>query len=183
VVAAAALVQAAQTIASRNVDPIESAVVSVTQIHAGDTWNVIPDAAVLRGTTRAFTPEVQALVERRLREICDGTAATYGTAVKLRYERRYPPLVNAARETEVCALVLERMVGAQNVVRVAPTMGAEDFAFMLQAKAGCYVFVGNGPGEGGCMLHNPRYDFNDQVLPLGASYWVNLVEHVLAKGA
>ena len=180
-VAATALVQALQTIPSRNVDPIESAVVSVTQIHAGDTWNVIPNTAVLRGTTRAFRPEVQDLIERRLREISGGMAATYGTEVKVRYERRYPPTVNALRETEICTSVLERMVGAQNVNRVPPVMGSEDFAFMLQAKAGCYVFVGNGPGEGGCMLHNPHYDFNDEVLPLGASYWTTLVEHILAR--
>lgn len=181
VVAASALVQALQTITSRNVDPIESSVVTVTQVHAGDTWNVIPDAAVLRGTTRAFRPEVQDLIERRMREICAGIAATFGPRVNMRYERRYPPTVNAARETEICASVLERMVGPENVVRVPPVMGSEDFAFMLQAKAGCYVFVGNGPGEGGCMLHNPHYDFNDEVLPLGASYWANLVEHLLAK--
>jgi amidohydrolase len=183
VVAAAALVQTLQTIPSRNTDPIESAVVSVTQIHAGDTWNVIPNAAVLRGTTRAFKPEVQDLIERRIREICAGIAAAHGTEVTVRYERRYPPTVNAVRETEVCTSVLERMVGAENVARVPPTMGSEDFGFMLQAKAGCYVFVGNGPGEGGCMLHNPHYDFNDQVLPLGASYWANLVEHILAARA
>jgi amidohydrolase len=183
VVAASALVQALQSITSRNVDPIESSVVSVTQIHAGDTWNVIPDAAVLRGTTRAFRPEVQDLIERRVREISSGIGATYGTQVKVRYERRYPPTVNAPRETEICASVLERMVGAENVVRVPPVMGSEDFAFMLQAKAGCYVFVGNGPGAGGCMLHNPHYDFNDEVLPLGASYWVSLVEHILAARA
>lgn len=183
VVAASALVQALQTITSRNVDPIESAVVTVTQFHAGDTWNVIPDSAVVRGTTRAFKPEVQDLVERRMREICAGIAATYGAQVKIRYERRYPPTVNAARETEICASVLERMVGPENVVRVPPVMGSEDFAFMLQAKAGCYVFVGNGSGEGGCMLHNPHYDFNDEVLPIGASYWANLVEHILAKHA
>jgi hippurate hydrolase len=183
VVAASALVQALQTIASRNVDPIESAVVTVTQVHAGDTWNVIPDTAVLRGTTRAFRPDVQDLIERRMREICAGIAATYGVQFKIRYERRYPPTVNAVRETEICASVLERMVGPENVVRVPPVMGSEDFAFMLQAKAGCYVFVGNGPGEGGCMLHNPHYDFNDEVLPLGTSYWVNLVEHLLPKRA
>jgi amidohydrolase len=183
VVAASALVQALQTITSRNIDPIESAVVTVTQVHAGDTWNVIPDAAVLRGTSRAFNPEVQDLVERRMREICAGIAATYGAQVKVRYERRYPPTVNATRETEICATVLERMVGPENVLRVPPVMGSEDFAFMLQAKAGCYVFVGNGPGEGGCMLHNPHYDFNDEVLPLGASYWANLAEHILARHA
>jgi amidohydrolase len=182
-VAATALVQALQTIPSRNVDPIESAVVSVTQFHAGDTWNVIPDAAVLRGTTRAFKPEVQDLIERRMREICTGIAASYATEVKMRYERRYPPTVNAARKTEICVSVLERLVGAENVARVAPTMGSEDFGFMLQAKAGCYVFVGNGPGVGGCMLHNPHYDFNDEILPLGASYWASLVEHLLAAHA
>lgn len=183
IVAASALVQALQTIASRNVDPIESAVVTVTQIHAGDSWNIIPDAAVVRGTARAFTPEVQELVERRLREICAGIGAAYGVGIKVRYERRYPPLVNAAPETEICAAVMQAMVGAENVLRVPPTMGSEDFAFMLQAKAGCYVFIGNGPGKGGCMLHNPNYDFNDQILPLGASYWANLVEHTLAAKA
>ncbi len=183
IVAAAALVQALQTISSRNVDPIESSVVSVTQIHAGDTWNVIPDAAVLRGTTRAFKPEVQDLIERRVREICAGVAASHGTKFKLRYERRYPPLINAAAETETCALVMRTLVGPENVMQVPPVMGSEDFAFMLQAKAGCYVFVGNGPGEGGCMLHNPHYDFNDQILPLGANYWSNLVEHLLPARA
>jgi amidohydrolase len=183
IAAASALVQALQTITSRNVDPIESAVVSVTQIHSGDTWNVIPDAAVLRGTARAFKPEIQDLVERRLREICAGIAAAFGAQAKVRYERRYPPVINAQTETEICAAVMQTMVGAENVLRVPPVMGSEDFAFMLQAKPGCYVFVGNGPGEGGCMLHNPRYDFNDEVLPLGASYWANLVEHVLAARA
>jgi len=183
IVAASALVQALQTIASRNVDPIESAVVTVTQIHAGDTWNVIPDAAVLRGTARAFKPEVRDLIERRVREICAGIAAANGARVKVRYERRYPPLINAAPEAEVCAAVMQAMVGPENVLQVPPVMGSEDFAFMLQAKAGCYVFVGNGPGEGGCMLHNPHYDFNDQILPLGASYWSNLVQHILAPGS
>jgi hippurate hydrolase len=183
IVAASALVQALQTIASRNVDPIESAVVTVTQFHAGDAWNIIPDTAVVRGTARAFTPEVQELVERRLREICAGIGAAYGVEIKVRYERRYPPLVNAARETEICAAVMQAMVGAENVLAVPPTMGSEDFAFMLQAKAGCYVFIGNGPGKGGCMLHNPNYDFNDQILPLGTSYWAKLVEHILAAEA
>ena len=180
IVAASALVQALQTIASRNVDPIEPAVVTVTQMHAGDTWNVIPEAAVVRGTARAFRPEVQDLMERRLRELCAGIAAAYGAQVKVRYERRYPPLINAAPEAETCRSVMQAMVGPENVLQVPPTMGSEDFAFMLQAKAGCYVFVGNGPGEGGCMLHNARYDFNDEILPLGASYWANLVEHTLA---
>ena len=180
IVAASAMVQALQTITSRSADPVEPAVVSVTQIHAGDTWNVIPDTALVRGTARAFRPEVQDLLERRVREICAGIAAAHGVRMTVRYERRYPPLINAARETEICGSVMHAMVGAQNVVAVPPVMGSEDFAFMLQAKAGCYVFIGNGAGEGGCMLHNPNYDFNDEILPLGASYWANLVQHTLA---
>jgi hippurate hydrolase len=183
IVAASALVQALQTIASRNVDPIESAVVTATQIHAGDSWNIIPDAAMVRGTARAFKPEVQDLIERRLREICAGIGAAYGVQIKVRYEHRYPPLVNAAAETQTCAAVMRALVGAENVLHVPPTMGSEDFAFMLQAKAGCYVFSGNGPGAGGCMLHNPHYDFNDRILPLGTSYWAELVEHILAAQA
>jgi len=161
IAAAAALVQALQSIVSRSVDPIESAVVSVTQIHAGDTWNVIPVTAVLSGTARAFRPEVQDLIERRLREICAGIATAHGASASVRYERRYPPLVNAAAETEACAGILRNMVGENNVVDIPPVMGSEDFAFMLRAKAGCYIVVGNGPGEGGCVLHNPHYDFND----------------------
>ena len=183
ITASSALVQALQSIVSRSVDPIESAVVSVTQIHAGDTWNVIPDSAVLRGTVRAFRPEVQDLIERRLREICAGIAAAHGAAASVRYERRYPPLVNAIAQTEACAGILRNMVGDNNVVDIPPVMGSEDFAFMLQAKAGCYVVVGNGPGESGCMLHNPHYDFNDEILPLGANYWVNLVEQLMPARA
>jgi hippurate hydrolase len=183
IVAVSALVQALQTIASRNVDPVESAVVTATQIHAGDSWNIIPDAAMVRGTARAFKPEVQDLIERRLREICAGIGAAYGVQIKVRYEHRYPPLVNAAAETQTCAAVMRALVGAENVLHVPPTMGSEDFAFMLQAKAGCYVFIGNGPGAGGCMLHNPHYDFNDRILPLGTSYWTKLVEHILAAQA
>jgi hippurate hydrolase len=183
IVAASALVQALQTIVSRNVDPVESAVVTATQIHAGDSWNIIPDAAMVRGTARAFKPEVQDQIERRLREICAGIGAAYGVQIKVRYEHRYPPLVNAAAETQTCATVMRALVGAENVLHVPPTRGSEDFAFMLRAKAGSYVFIGNGPGAGGCMLHNPHYDFNDRILPLGTSYWTKLVEHILAANA
>jgi len=181
IVAGSALVQALQTIASRNVSPVDAAVVSVTQFHAGDAWNVIPDTVVLRGTTRAFQPAVQDMIEAGIQRICDGVAAAHGASVTLRYERRYPPTINSVRETEISAQVLKALVGERNVnADLQPTMGAEDFAFMLQVKPGCYIFIGNGPGEGGCMLHNPRYDFNDEILPLGAAYWVSLVEHVLA---
>jgi amidohydrolase len=182
VVAGSALVQALQTLASRNADPLESAVVSVTQFHAGDAWNVIPASAVLRGTTRAFTPGMQDLLESGVRRLCDGIAAAHGCQVALHYQRRYPALINSEAETLTARTVLEDLVGPDNVHwDCTPTMGSEDFAFMLQAKPGCYVFIGNGPGEGGCMLHNPRYDFNDAILPLGASYWARLVEHCLGK--
>ena len=181
VLAASAMVQALQSVVSRNLDPIDSGVVSVTQFHAGDTWNVIPGEAVLRGTARAFRPASQDLIERRVGEICEGVAGAHGVRARVRYERRYPPLVNAARETAICTEVLEKLAGKDNVDRdVPPVMGSEDFAFMLQAKPGCYVFIGNGSGEGGCLLHNSRYDFNDEILPLGASYWARLAEHVLA---
>ncbi len=180
VVAGAALVQALQTIPSRNVNPADPTVVSVTQFHAGDTWNVIPAAANLRGTTRAFRPEVQDAIEAGIRRIVAGIDAAYGTTSTVRYERRYPPTINAERETAIAAAAIAKVVGESNVVTdLQPTMGAEDFAFMLQAKPGCYVFIGNGPGEGGCILHNPRYDFNDEILPIGASYWAALAEHVL----
>ncbi|MDO8804191.1 MAG: M20 aminoacylase family protein [Elusimicrobiota bacterium] len=180
IVAASALVQALQTICSRNVDPLEPAVVSVTQLHAGDTYNVIPGTAILRGTARAFKPEVQDLLERRLGEISTATAAAYGARAKVRYQRNYPPTVNAERETVICAAVLERLLGAENVIKVPQVMGAEDFSFMLNAKPGCYVFAGNGPVKDGAALHNPRYDFNDEVLCLGAAYWASLTEHLLA---
>lgn len=180
VVAAAALVQALQTIASRSVDPIESSVVSVTQIHAGDAYSVIPEKALLRGTTRAFNPAVQDLMERRMSEICAGIAAAHGVKAALRYTRAYPPTVNSEREAAVCAAVLERLVGAENIVKPQPVMGSEDFSFMLGKKAGCYVFAGSGPVKDGAALHNPNYDFNDGLLPLGAAYWASLAEHILA---
>jgi amidohydrolase len=180
VVAGSALVQALQTLTSRNLSPLDSAVVTVTQFHGGNAWNVIPSEVVIRGTTRAFTPETQDLLEDGMRRICDGVTAAHGCEVALRYERNYPPLVNSGREAQVAREVLEGLVGAENVHwDCAPTMAGEDFAFMLQARPGCFVFLGNGPGQGGCMLHNPRYDFNDAILPLGASYWARLVERYL----
>jgi len=182
VVAGSALVQALQTIVSRAVNPTDAAVVTVTQFHAGDAWNVIPGHAVLRGTTRGFRPEVQDQLEAGIRRVTAGIDAAYGTSSTVRYERRYPPTINSPRETGTAVEALTRVVGEANVLTdLAPTMGSEDFAFMLQAKPGCYVWIGNGPGEGGCVLHNPRYDFNDEVLPFGASYWATLVEHVLAR--
>jgi hippurate hydrolase len=179
VVVAAQIVTALQTIVSRNTHPLESAVISVTQIHGGDTWNVIPDEVVLRGTTRTFKPEIQDLVERRMREVAESLCAAHGAAMRWRYERRYPATVNAGAETETAASVLSEIVGEENVRRdVLPSMGSEDFAFMLQEKPGSYVWIGNG---GSANLHNAGYDFNDEILPLGASYWARLVERVLAR--
>jgi hippurate hydrolase len=181
IVAGATLVTALQTIASRTVDPQDSVVVSITQFHSGDTWNIIPEDVVIRGTLRSFRPEVQADAEAALRRIVDGTAATYGITSSVRYEKRYPPTINDAAATELAARVMAQVVGENRVdLDKRPMMASEDFAFMLQKKPGAYVWIGNGPGEGGCLLHNPHYDFNDRSLPIGASYWAKLVETRLA---
>jgi hippurate hydrolase len=180
VVVAAQIVTALQTIASRNTHPLQGAVVSVTQIHGGDTWNVIPDTVVLRGTTRAFDPAVRDAIEPAMRRVAEGAAASLGATVEMRYERRYPPTVNSAAETEIAATAAADLVGADKVRRdLLPSMGAEDFAWFLQEKPGAYIWIGNG--ETAANLHNPHYDFNDDILPLGASYWVRLAESVLTK--
>ena len=181
VVAASQLVTALQTIASRTVSPFDAAVVSVTQIHTGDTWNVIPEEAVIRGTTRAFKEEIQTHMETEIRRIADGIAETFGVTAQVHYERRYPPTINDAAETDLTAGIAREIAGTDMVsLDKDPMMGAEDFAFMLNEKPGAYMWIGNGPRDGGCMLHNPHYDFNDEVLPLGASYWAKLVETRLA---
>jgi amidohydrolase len=181
IVAGAQLVSALQTIASRTVSPFDAAVVSVTHMHAGDTWNVIPEEVVIRGTTRAFREETQSHMEAEIRRITDGIAAAFGIEAKVHYERRYPPTINDADETGLTVEVASELVGSDLVsLDKDPMMGAEDFAFMLNEKPGAYMWIGNGPQAGGCMLHNPHYDFNDEVLPLGASYWAKLVETRLA---
>jgi len=182
VVVAAHIVTALQSIASRNVDPLDAVVVSVTQVHAGDAWNIIPDQAVLRGTCRTFTLALHASMEKRIERVARGLCEAMGATMTLRYEKRYPPTVNSDLETAAAVRAAEALVGAEGVnKRPVPMMGSEDFAFMLQARPGCYIWIGNGDGEGSCMLHNPRYDFNDAILPLGASYWVRLVEQELAR--
>ncbi|WP_439514687.1 M20 aminoacylase family protein [Oceanibaculum nanhaiense] len=184
VVTASQIVNALQTIASRNTHPLDAVVVSVTQIHGGDAYNVLPDEVVLRGTTRSFRPEVQDMIEPAMRRIVDGICQTMGATATVKYERRYPPTINTAPETEIAAQVAAQVVGDGNVHDdLMPSMGSEDFAFMLQQKPGSYVWIGNGSTEGGCMLHNPHYDFNDGVLPIGASYWAKLVETTLGKAA
>jgi hippurate hydrolase len=181
IVVAASIVQAWQSIVSRNVDPLEAGVVSVTQIHAGHAWAVIPEEVVLRGTVRSFKPAVQALIERRLQELGAGIAAAHGCTLEFRYERRFPATINTAPETEFAARVATELLGGENILRdAAPSMGSEDFGWMLQVKQGTYAWLGTG-GETSCLLHNPHYDFNDEAIPLGASYWVQLAREFLAQ--
>ncbi|HOG03215.1 MAG TPA: M20 aminoacylase family protein [Accumulibacter sp.] len=174
------LVLALQTVVARNLHPCESAVVSVTQIHAGEAWNIIPDDAVLRGTIRSFNAETQEIVERAVERLCTGIASAFGAQISVRFDHRYPPTVNSVAQSEVCRQVATALLGPDKVrTNELPSMGAEDFAYMLREKPGCYVWLGNGPGTGGCTLHNPHYDFNDEILPLGVNYWVRLVSAVL----
>jgi amidohydrolase len=179
ILAAAQIVTALQSIVSRNVHPMEGAVVTVTQFHAGDSWNVIPPEVLLRGTARAFQPAVRDLLERRIRTIAESVAAAHGATAAVRYERHYPPTINSEAETALAAAALDEIVGPARVRRdLLPSMGAEDFSFMLHERPGSYVWIGNGDGDG---LHNPNYDFNDEILPLGASYWARLVERFLRQ--
>jgi hippurate hydrolase len=182
IVTASQVVTALQTITSRNTDPLDAVVVSVTQIHGGDAYNIIPDSVQLKGTVRTFKDKVRDRMEPAMRRIAEGICAAAGAAVELDYHRRYPSTVNHAEETELAAAAAEAVVGKENVDRhPVPSMGSEDFAYMLRQRPGCYVWLGNGAGEGGCMLHNPGYDFNDEVLPIGASYWATLVEQILPE--
>jgi len=177
-------INALQTIVARNLHPQDAGVVSVTQVHGGDTWNVIPQEVVLRGTVRTFKREVQDLIEQRIRGIVAGVAATFDMSATVRYERRYPALVNSEAETQHAIVAATVIVGATNVeTNPTPEMGSEDFAFMLQAKPGCYVWLGAGRGADTPNIHSPQYDFNDDVLPIGASYWVTLAEQQLAMTA
>jgi hippurate hydrolase len=178
------LVQAWQTVVSRNVKPVEPAVLSVTQFHAGDAWAVVPEQAVLRGTVRSFAPEVRALMERRMAEITAGICAAHGCRFDWHYEHRFPPTINSTDETDIAARAAMAVCGAEHVdTNVEQVTGSEDFGYMLEEKPGCYAFIGNGPGDGGCLLHSPHFDFNDEIIPIGASYFVRLVEDQLKPGA
>lgn len=188
IMVAVQIAQSWQTIISRNKNPLEPGVLSITQIHAGSATNVIPDEAVLIGTVRTFSTSVLDMIEARMRDIADWTAKGFDAELEFSFKRNYPPLINHSHETQFAIDVMRSVVGESNVnTRVEPTMGAEDFAFMLQEKPGCYVFIGNGEGEhrdgghgiGPCNLHNPSYDFNDDLLPIGATYWVRLAERWL----
>jgi hippurate hydrolase len=180
---AAHAINALQTIVARNLHPLDAGVVSVTQVHGGDTWNVIPQEVVMRGTVRSFKREVQDLIEQRMRTIVAGVAATFEMTATLRYERRYPATVNAEAETRNAIAAAAAVVGRHNVdTEPTPEMGSEDFAFMLDAKPGCYVWLGAGRGPDTPNIHSPQYDFNDDALAIGASYWVTLAEQEAGKG-
>ena len=183
------MVQAFQTIISRNKKPVDAGVISVTMIRAGEATNVIPDSCELQGTVRTFTIEVLDMIEQRMREVAQHTSAAFGAQCEFEFVRNYPPTINAAHEADFARGVMASIVGASNVGEQEPTMGAEDFSYMLQAKPGCYSFIANGDGAhremghggGPCMLHNPSYDFNDELIPLGATYWARLAEAWLAS--
>jgi hippurate hydrolase len=185
------IVQALQTVVSRNKRPIDTAVVSVTMIHGGEATNVVPDSCTIEGTVRAFRDDVLDLIERRMRAITEHTGAAYEARCSFEFNRRAPPVVNHAREALFAAQVMRELVGDQRVCVQEPAMPSEDFAYMLLARPGCYAFIGNGDGdhralghgEGPCMLHNPSYDFNDALIPLGAAYWVRLAQAWLADAS
>ena len=185
------MVQAFQTIISRNKKPVDAGVISVTMIHAGEATNVVPDSVELQGTVRTFTVEVLDLIEKRMRQIAEHTCAAHDATCEFEFVRNYPPTINSPAEAEFARKVMAGIVGEERVLPQEPTMGAEDFAYMLQAKPGAYCFIANGDGAhremghggGPCMLHNPSYDFNDDLIPLGATYWVKLAEEWLAQPA
>jgi len=183
------MVQAFQTIITRNKRPIDAGVISVTMIHTGEATNVVPDTCVIEGTVRTFTLEVLDLIEQRMRAIAEHTCAAFGARCAFEFHRNYPPTINHAAETEFFRKVAADVAGQDNVIDFEPTMGAEDFSYFLLDKPGCYFLIGNGDGahrslghgEGPCTLHNPNYDFNDDLIPLGATMWVRLAQAWLAQ--
>ncbi|MBB3176310.1 M20 aminoacylase family protein [Variovorax sp. Sphag1AA] len=180
VMISAQLINALQTIVSRRIGATESAVVSVTQIHGGDTWNVVPETVVLRGTARTLDAAIQDKLQAAMGQICAGVAQTHGATVALNYMRGYPGVVNTPEETSAAARAAASLVGeAQVDTDIKPAMGSEDFAFMLQKRPGAYIGIGAGEGPNDPPVHNPYYDFNDNILPLGAAYWVALVKQQL----
>ncbi|THF64526.1 amidohydrolase [Pseudothauera nasutitermitis] len=183
------IMQAYQTILTRNKKPLETAVVSITMLRAGDVPNVIPDSCEMQGSVRAYSAETLELIERRMGEIAEQSAAMFGARVDFEFRRNYPSTINHDKETAFAREVLLDLLPAEQVIAQTPIMAAEDFAFMLEEVPGCYAFIGNGDGDhrlpghgaGPCMVHNPSYDFNDAILPLGASFLVRLAERWLAR--
>jgi len=183
VLAAAAIVVGLQSVVSRSTDPLKSAVVSVTMMAAGEASNIIPDSATITASVRAFSNAMRDHIEESAMRIATGIAAAHGATAEVVYGRGYPATVNHPEESDIAVRAAAATVGADNVLHnFPPLMGSEDFAYMLEAVPGCYVFIGNGEGEAHPMCHSPNYDFNDDVLATGASYWVNLVETVLPQG-
>jgi amidohydrolase len=177
VLAGAQLITALQSIVARSVDPLESAVISICEFHAGNARNVIPQTAILRGTVRTLMPGVRTVVEKRVREVVAGVAQMTGTRIELDYVPGYPVTVNHAAQTEFATQVAREIAGDANVHETAPMMGAEDFSYMLEARPGAFIFCGNGDSAG---LHHPAYNFDDEAIVFGTSYWIKLVENTLA---
>lgn len=187
IVAAAQLINNLQTIVSRAVNPADSAVVTITQVHAGNTWNAIPDSVVLRGTFRCFDSGVQTLIADKISHIVNTTCAVFHLDHEIGFNPEnpgYPVTFNTESETALALKAATAVAGTEAIqTQPIPSMGSEDFAFMLQEKPGCYLWIGNGSSKNSCLLHNPHYDFNDEILPVGAAYWVKLVELALAEGS
>jgi hippurate hydrolase len=182
VVVGSKIVAAIQSIVARNARPTDTLVISVTKFHSGEAYNVIPHTARLGGTVRCFSNEVMKLAEDRIRQIANGIAHAFGATATLDFRRIFDTLVNDADETQFCADIAAGLVGEENVNRNRSlVMASEDFSFMLQQRPGAFIYIGNGDGPEACMVHNPGYDFNDEILALGATYWVKLAEEKLAK--
>ena len=175
------IVDAYQSIVSRYINPQEPVVLSVTQFHGGDAYNVIPNEIEIKGTVRCFSSKVQTSVEKKMENIASSICSAYGAKSNFEYERRYPATVNSPDEVET-SLKVAKGISGDDMVNSSPTpsMGSEDFAFMLQEKPGSYIWIGNGDEKGSCMLHNPGYDFNDEILPIGATYWVEMAQEILS---
>lgn len=187
---AAQLILALQTIVSRNLKPIDAGVVSVTMVHGGEATNVVPSSVELQGTVRSFTLPVLDLIEERMRELAQGLCAAHGMGCDFEFVRNYPPTINTPAEAEFARGVMLELLGQDQVLVQEPSMGAEDFAYMLQHRPGAYCFIANGDGDhralghggGPCTLHNASYDFNDALIPVGASFWVRLAQRWLQPG-
>ena len=174
------IIDAFQAIISRSIDPQEPSVLSVTQFHGGDAYNVIPNQVEIKGCTRCFSPNVQKKLEDEMRQISESICKAYGADCEFHYEHRYPATINSEEEANLAGQVAQEIVGEERVnLSPRPGMGSEDFAYMLQEKPGSYIWIGNGDGEGSCMIHNSGYDFNDEILPIGATYWVKMAEEIL----
>ena len=182
IIVASQVLNALQSISSRSIHPVDSLVISVTQIHAGDAYNIIPDTVRMHGTVRTFIPETRDEIPSKMLKISEGVCSAMGASCELNYMHGYPATINSISETDISAKAAIDLVGEDKVVRnPTPSMASEDFSYMLHARPGCYVWLGIGLGEGeyGCTLHSPNYDFNDDVLPTGAAYWATLVENEL----